>query len=137
MLQGYYGMNGGVSGCLKNNSHSVSSIDELISVSTSRKYPASRLRRAVMSMLVGITPDDMTKEAKAVYLLAANSVGVKFLSEIKKTSEISVITKNSDRKNLSEDEDRSIRFCRRADELFCLSRETPPSDIIKQPPFIK
>ncbi len=136
-LQKFYGMNGGVSGCLKNNSYSVSSIDELITLCTSRKYSASRLRRAVMSMLIGIIHEDMTAEPMAANLLAANSAGLKYLSEIKKTSGISVITKNSDRKKLSKEADRNIEFCRRADELFCLSREEPPSDIIRKAPFIK
>ncbi len=135
-LSGYFGMNGGVAGCIKNNSDSVGSLSEIVSLSTSKKFSSARIRRAILSAMLGITEEDVREEPRATYLLAASSNGLSFLSMVKKTSGIAVITKNSERSRLSEEENRQIEFCRRADELFCLSRGEAPSEMIKKTPFI-
>ena len=128
-------MNGGVSGCLRNNADAAATIEELVSLCTGRKYSASRLRRAIISAVIGIKPDDMTAPPYYTTLLAANSRGREMLSAIKKTG-FPVVTKPADGKLLPPHALPQYSLGRKADALFALSRKEPPSDMIKMMPTI-
>ena len=135
LLCTFYGMNGGVSGCLRNNADAAATIEELVSLCTGRKYSASRLRRAILSAVIGIKPDDMTAPPYYTTLLAANSRGREMLSAIKKTG-FPVVTKPADGKLLPPHALPQYSLGRKADALFALSRKDPPSDMIKMMPTI-
>lgn len=134
-LSSFFGMNGGVSGCLRNNADAVATVEELVSLCTGRKYSASRLRRATLSAVIGIKPDDMTAPPYYTTLLAANSRGREMLSAIKKTG-FPVVTKPADGKLLPPHALPQYSLGRKADALFALSRKEPPSDMIKMMPTI-
>lgn len=135
-LSGYFGMNGGVSGLLRNNADEVGSVGELILRCTCRKYSASRLRRAILSSVIGITSEDMLQPPHFTNLLAANSRGRKILTAIKKSG-FPVVTKPADGKLLQGDAAKQFGICRRADALFALAIGKPPADEVRKMPIIK
>lgn len=134
-LSSFFGMNGGVSGLLHNNADGVGTVGELVARCTCPKYSASRLRRAILSAVIGITPEDMTQPPMFTNLLAANSRGREMLSAIKKTG-FPVVTKPADGKLLPPHALPQYSLGRKADALFALSRKEPPSDMIKMMPTI-
>lgn len=136
-LSEFYGMNGGVSGYLKNNAASAADLSELISLCTCRKYSSSRLRRACLAALLGIKSEDMKKPPLFANLLAADRLGREILSDMRKKSKVPVITKNADSHLLSPEAKKQYLLCRRADELFALSEREAPRKYICTPPYIK
>lgn len=135
-LGGFYGMNGGVSGLLRNNADEVGTVGELVDRCTCRKYSASRLRRAILSAVIGIKPEDMTQPPMFTSLLAANSCGRELLSAIKKTG-FPVVTKPANGHLLPSPASAQYRLSTKADSLLALSREAPPAAAIRSMPVIK
>ncbi|HEX2927674.1 MAG TPA: nucleotidyltransferase [Ruminiclostridium sp.] len=82
------------------------SVDELLSNICTKRYPKTRIQRIILSMLTGMTKDDMEQFMELggpqyARILGFNSTGRELLSMMKKNSEIPVITKASGYKNSS------------------------------------
>lgn len=134
-LSAFYGMNGGVSGLLKNNAGSVSSVSELVEVCTCRKYSSARLRRAILAALLQVSDEDLKKPPLYTNLLSADKTGRELLSLMRKRSEVPVITKTADTSSLSPDAKKQFLIGRRADSLLSLSRGESFKKYISTPPY--
>ncbi|MBQ4064816.1 MAG: nucleotidyltransferase family protein [Clostridia bacterium] len=135
-LEGYYAMNGGVAGLLKNRAGEAVSFGELIALCTSRKYTASRLRRAVLSAVLGLTDADRTAIPLFTNLLGANEKGRQFLRARKKTSSVAVVTKPADGLALPNEAAKQFELTLRADRLLALTRGEAAGDLLRKGPVV-
>lgn len=72
------------------------SLEELLSLAATKKYPRARLQRGILFALTGITPEDLRTSPAYTRLLAANETGYRFLASIRKTAQISIVTRSAD-----------------------------------------
>ena len=98
-------MNDGLSQILYNNAFSVSSTQELIESSLSKRHTTTRLKRALLSLLLDISSKNRntaSAEAQVAYtrVLAFDDTGRALLSEIKKKGDIKIITKAANYKRI-------------------------------------
>ncbi len=77
------------------------SFDEISTFVKSKRYTLSRIRRTLLSVLVGVDKEVATAPPSYLRVLGANSKGRKILSEIKKKSDLTIITKTADFKNFN------------------------------------
>lgn len=104
------------------------SYDELISLVSTKKYPTSRMRRAVVAMLVGITDEMRKKEPCFTVLLAARRSELSLL----KNARINVISKRADA--VGEAHGLQLKF----DALYTLFTERvhPAAEALTRSPYI-
>lgn len=99
-------------------------------------YTRARLRRAIMDMLLlpEYTETDTLKNTPPSYtvLLGAKDRGFSILSDMRKSSPITVITKPSDTAKLSESGKEAYAVAERVERLFALTLSVPtaPSELI-------
>ncbi len=136
-LSSYYGMNGGVSGLIKANAENASSLDGLISSCVNKSYTAARIRRAILSTVLGVKAEVVKERPLFTNLLAANGKGREYLNKIRKTTTIEIVTKPADGLNLPENAKNQFELSLRADKLMALCRKEAASEIFKRNPFIK
>lgn len=95
--------------------------EELLSRCASKTYSPSRIRRAMLMTLLNVKKDEFS-EVSYTTLLAANENGRKILSDIRKTSNIPIITKPADHEKYGEQIKKAFSLASRADriwELLC------------------
>ncbi len=136
-LSTYYGMNGGVSGLIKANAENVSSLDGLLSSCVNKSYTAARIRRAILSSVLGVKAETVKERPLFTNLLAANQKGREYLSKVRKTASVGIVTKPADGLALSENAKEQFELSLRADKLMALCRKEASSEVFKRNPFIK
>ncbi|MBR3423919.1 MAG: nucleotidyltransferase family protein, partial [Clostridia bacterium] len=104
---------------------------DFFSLASTKKYTDSRLRRAALCSILGVTKNDLAAPPSFTHLLAANDTGRDYLSELN-DAEIRVITKPSD-----VPESRQIALERKADELYSLCSDPPAAKgrFVKSTPY--
>ncbi len=115
-------------------SQSAKDYDELISSASTKRYTNARIRRAVLSAFLEITEEQRQKAPTFTQLLAANDIGIRFLSDTKKRHRsIEIITKPSKHTDLS-DFKREIE----CDNMFAfmMPKAAPFNYSLKNTPFI-
>lgn len=117
-LSGYMEMSGGIENRLCDAALAFGSVDEIVDGVRSRRYSASRLRRAILSAMLGVTMADVSAPPMFTVVLAANERGRKVLSEARKRSKITVISKMSDSKRLSAEAKRQFELHMRTERLY-------------------
>ncbi len=90
--------------------------DFLANVRT-RHFSDSRIRRAMLMMFFGVTDAD-AKKVTYTSVLAANEKGRAFLSRVRKTSKLPILTKPADSKFLPEEARRAFALAARADSVW-------------------
>ena len=136
ILSSYYGMNGGVAGLIKANAENVSSLDELIFSCVNKSYTAARIRRAILSSVLGVKAETVKDRPLFTNLLAANSKGREYLNKIRKTASINIVTKTADGSLLPENALKQFELSLGADKLMALCRKEAASEIFKRNPYI-
>lgn len=81
---------------------SASSIDELVSLVSTKRYTDTKIRRIILSSLLGIEADLLKETPKYARLLGATKKGLEVLKEIKAKSNLKIITKAADYKEEDE-----------------------------------
>lgn len=137
VLSSYYGMNGGVAGLIKANAESASSLNELISSSVNKSYTAARIRRAILSSVLGVKAETVKDRPLFTNLLAANQKGREYLSKVRKTTSINIVTKPADGFDLPENVCKQFELSLKADKLMALCRKEAVSEIFKRNPYIE
>ena len=94
-LRKIYGMNEGLENKLIQAAHSAQSLDEFIDFAVSRRYTRTRIQRLLLHLLTGLTEEQVKNFDETHYarILAFNQRGRELIKEIKKSSQIPVITK--------------------------------------------
>lgn len=129
---------GGVAQLLQKSAVNAGSFAEMMSAAATKKYTNARLRRAVLFAMTGVTAEDLHSLPAYVRLLAANEQGRRFLSEIRKSTKIPVVTKPSRIPDFS-DAKRQHELSLRLDALATLSRPVPrcQTESVRRSPEIK
>ncbi len=136
-LSTYYAMNGGVAGLIKANTEGVSSLDELVSSCVNKSYTAARIRRAILSSILGVKAEAVKERPLFTNLLASSDKGREYLHRIKKTSIVNIVTKTADGLSLPAPAKKQFEVSLSADKLMALCKKEAAADIFKKTPYIK
>jgi hypothetical protein len=118
-------MQGGLSYRLHDAALRAVSLEDMISLASSKSYPTARLRRAILYGMTGVTAQDLTVSPAYLMLLAANSTGRELLRQWKTSAPIPVITKPADTPTESHKAIRQAALSSALDALFSLALPTP------------
>ena len=113
-------LSGGLGRRMAEVAHSASSLEELVAGSVTKKYTEARVRRGILFAMLGIREADLREEPAYAVLLAANSVGCRFLADRRKRRSIDVVTCHGDLPRTPQAE-RQIELTRRAFGLYGLT----------------
>ena len=95
-LEEYVGLGGGLAGRLHNAAIKATTLTEFYELCATKKYPDARIRRGVLAALLRVKEEDLRAPVSYVRLLAANETGRAFLASARKTSDLSVVTRQTD-----------------------------------------
>ncbi|MBQ7172226.1 MAG: nucleotidyltransferase family protein [Clostridia bacterium] len=127
---------GGLGEAIRKEAKSASSLSGLYAALPTKRYPAARIRRAVLSCLFGVREEDQNAPPAFTVLLAANETGLSLLHHREKGG-IPIVTKPADgAADLSGT--RGYELYRKAQDFFtlCAPRIGAASDPLKKSPFI-
>jgi predicted nucleotidyltransferase len=97
------------------------SMEEFLSLAVSKNDSPSRVRRAMLTVLINVKKSDVG-EVSYTTVLAANQTGREILSKLRKTASIPIVTKPADAKRFGENVARAAALSANADavwELLC------------------
>lgn len=125
---------GGVAERLAASAKDSKSFEEMMSLAATKRYTDSRLRRAVIFGMLGVTLEDLKRPAEYVNLLAANAKGIEFISTV---GNIAVVSKPS-KVPQTEAGIRQFEIGQRLDVLYTLAMDVPRESgyFLKQSPRI-
>ena len=92
-LKGITGMEDGLENRLISCAKATSGLDDFFASAISKRYTAHRIRRVVLSAIMGMTPG---RKLDYIRVLGFNEKGRELLSEIKKKSNMTIVTKTAD-----------------------------------------
>ena len=94
-LREIYGMNEGLENKLIQAAHSAQNLDEFINFVVSRRYTRTRIQRLLLHLLIEVTREQVKifDDTQYARILAFNQRGRELIKEIKKSSQVPVITK--------------------------------------------
>lgn len=95
-----------------------SSFDECVRQASSKRYPASRIRRLLLSGFLDITQEHAASAPQYLRVLAFNNKGRTALRAMKRTASVPVITKPLSARNLIGDAKQLWELEMRADDLY-------------------
>lgn len=123
---------GGVAGRLASAARNAVEIEEMFAQAATKRYTDSRLRRAALFCLTGVTAEDIRTTPAYTSLLAANRRGREFLSADRSRG-ITIVTKPADAVQC-----RQRVLSERLDSLFTLTlpRPLPADEFLRRSPKI-
>ncbi len=106
-LEKYFEVNEGIENKIYSNIFTSKNLDDLISSIKSKRYTMTKVKRTLNNILLGITNDDVisTKDICSIpyiRVLAFNDKGREIIRQIKKSSDIEIITKLSKINHISD-----------------------------------
>ena len=100
------------------------STERLIALTQTRRFSPSRIRRAMLYAVTGVTASDLGTVPYTT-VLAANETGRKILSAIRKSAAFPIVTKPADANLFGEEIEKAFSLCARADSIWTLLTDTP------------
>lgn len=130
---------GGLGNRIISRAYEVSDTEELIESVATKKYTNARIRRAMLYLLTDIDTVQYRTLPEYTSLLAADSRGTEFLSLIRKTKSINILTKPADYVNLPEKAKMQAAASIRADSIYSLAfrKSYTGNEFLKRTPYIK
>lgn len=139
-----YGCSEGLEYRIWNALSKASSVEELLELTASGRYPTARIRRLLMHCLVGLTGEVFEELKKCanegtlfVRVLGCNETGAKLLKQIKKSDQAPVVITNLNKERLEfEAGIHCLKLDLRAAEIAALGRGErlyDNSDFVKRP----
>ncbi len=124
-LKGIFDMEDGLENRIVEKSLTSKSIKELIEVSSTKRYPKTRIQRILIHLLNDLYGDTIkniySKELPYIRFLGANQKGLELLSLIKEKSNIPILTKFSHHQGIENDlVDEIIHFEKKATDIYYL-----------------
>ena len=128
---------GGVGNRLQAAANEATDLSSLLAIAATKKYPNARLRRALLFLLTGVKREELFAPPAYTRLLAANKTGRAFLSAVRKTADIPVVTSNAGVPDFPAAR-RQEELAKKATSLYalCLPRPTSPAELLRQNPLI-
>ena len=112
---------GGLYNRLCDMSAEATSISSLTSMTETKKYTKTRIKRAIWNTYFGVTSSDVRALPSYTQVLAMDSVGRSLLKRIKKMSDFPIITKPSSYKDLGDTVNRQKELSNKADAVYGLT----------------
>ena len=129
-------LSGGLGARMAGLTDRATTLDDFLAHAATKKYPNARILRGILFALTGISQNDLRTSPAYTRLLAANRTGCRFLSEVRKTTEIPVVTRRTELPE-SPDALRQEKYERRAQALYALCRpQVSATDSWKRAPVI-
>lgn len=113
---------GGLYNRLQSASRKAGTVSSLIALADTKKYTTARIRRALWNSFFGVTSSKVKELPLYTQALAMDGIGKSILKEIKKKSQIPIVTKPSAYGSLSDAAKRQKEFSDAADSVFQLSK---------------
>jgi predicted nucleotidyltransferase len=133
-----YGTPSDLANTILSASKMLNSFSLLIDICRNSLYTSARVRRSVLSMVFGVTPEDAVSKPLYTMLLAADEEGCTFLKNRKKQLGIPLITKPAHIKKEPEHIQKAFFRENEIDSVLLLSAPGVQSDnIMEKTPFIK
>ena len=128
---------GGLGEKLISAAHRVTSCEELVSAVSGKNYTEARVRRTVLAVLLGVTPEDLKAHPAYTTVLGFSEEGRAMLSELRRRERIPFITKPADVAELGAFAERQRLLDARADALFTLATptKTDSGEYVRKHPF--
>ena len=131
-------VSGGLYNRLKNKSLEATSINSLVELTSTKKYTTARIRRGIWYSLLGVTSSDVRALPEYTQVLGLDKAGQSLLKRIKKSSNLSVLTRPSE----SPESPLAIKQKELSDKADALSQLAKPAikpsgSIYKRTPFVK
>ena len=112
--------------------------DALVTIASSSQFTNARIKRAALYSYFGIDQACLKQKPAFTQLLAADAAGLSYLSGIRKTKTIDIITKPADKSKLSDISKKQFELQCLSDGLFCFCTKTVKDGayFLKYTPFI-
>ncbi len=112
---------------------------ELYDIAVTKKYSASRVRRALLFSYFGVTGGMLCTPPAYTTLLAANARGCELLSVAKKNADIPIITKPADYEKYGDVVKQAFEFSRKSAAVRILAQEKAGSaaELMRRTPYIE
>lgn len=127
---------GGVAERLSSSAKEAASLEEMMALAATKRYTDSRLRRAALFGMLGVTLDDLKARAAYVNLLAANRAGLELISA---ASGIEIVSKPS-RAPKGVGSARQFALAAALDSLYTIAMDKPRFAghfVIQSPQIVK
>ena len=118
-IEGFAETGGGIGGRLCSVARESVSYEELVEKAKTKRYTDSKLRRAILFSMAGVSDEMLKSDPEYTTLLAANGKGREILSANRKNQGLRIITKGAD----SPRDSAQFKVTERLDALFTLARE--------------
>ena len=96
-------------------------IDGILAAAKSKRYAYARLRRLLLAVYLGVTPEDIPQRVPYLRVLACNARGREVLRCMKTTAAAPVLTRSADARRLDADAQRLFTLTARAEEQYVLA----------------
>ena len=96
-------------------------IDGILAAAKSKRYAYARLRRLLLAVYLGVTPEDIPQRVPYLRVLACNARGREVLRCMKTTAAAPVLTRSADVRRLDADAQRLFALTARAEEQYTLA----------------
>ena len=116
---------GGVLALLKKNAKEATDLASLFSLSANKTHTMAHLRRAALFSYLGVTPAAIKVKPLYTQVLAMDAKGQRLLAHIRKTANISLLTKPADLYKLSSEARTQAELSYRADSVYTLASPVP------------
>lgn len=101
---------------IKEAALSTDNLEDMELYASTKKYTKSKIRRAILFGMLGVTKADLDAEPEYTSVLAANKVGREVLASLRKDEKFKIVTKTADAPNCRQSE-----LSSRADALYTLA----------------
>lgn len=128
---------GGLGNRLKNIARESTSADEFFTACRTKRYTNSRITRAALFAMGGVTQEDIVAPPAYTTLLAANSRGLSLLSDLRKSGNLPILTKPADFADLPTEAQRQFRLNAKMDELYALLIGERSGHFMTMSPYIE
>lgn len=130
---------GGLYNRLRDLSFETNSLEKLVCLAETKKFTRARIRRAIFNSLLSVTSSHIRQLPMYTQILALDTAGRTILKEIRKRSDLPILTKPSDTDSLSEAALKQKQFADRADSLFQLTKPVfeDGRSALKLTPYVK
>lgn len=96
MLEGCASMGGGLHHRLISAAHEARTVGEMFTLAAAKHYTDTRIRRAALQGMLGVTPEDLAASPAWTLLLGASQRGLTLLRELRRRDSLPIITKPAD-----------------------------------------
>ena len=112
--------------------------EELLSMTETKRYSCSRIRRGLLHALLGVGAEDLAGVCYTT-VLAANETGREILASIRRSARLPIVTKPADYRQYGEHVRRAFELSARADgiwELLCAAPRDGAAMMREKPVFL-